>query len=269
MTALPLLLVALLLDVRRVEPHGEGAYGLKDGGKSLALKQLSIEKKEDWLGKHFRPSFALPPRPDLRAGLSRAPAYPDLGSAVMLREDGRGVLVVYDRPDSVPAIDDIYDTHHRYTVLYQVVRAIEGKSPPAGRPEWVLDLEGLYPGVLEMSDLWLDGDRLFVNIGINGYAKVLGGKTAYVACIDAPEATLLWRTGPLVSNGPLLLLPDHLVTGYGFTAEPDHLHVIDKASGAIVQKVALPNAMEDLALQDGKLYVKTYDRYAVFSVPGE
>lgn len=266
MTLLPLLLWALLLDVRRVEPHGQGAYGLRTGGAPLVLTQVTSRKEEDWLGKHFRPSFGLPPRPDPRAGIAAAPSYPELGSAVMLREDGRGVLVVYDRPDTVPAVDDIYDTHHRYTVLYQVVRAIEGKPAPSGRPEWALDLEGLYPGILEMSDLWLDGDRLYVNVGINGYAKVLDGKTSYVACIDAPRAALLWRTGPLVSNGPLLLLGKHVVTGYGFTAEPDHLFVLDKETGATVAQIAVPNAMEDLAESEGKLYVKTYDRYMVFTI---
>ena len=263
-----LVLCSLSLLTIRVEPHGEGAFGIGKARHATRLELKSARQVEDWLNQRFRPSFGIGPAQDLRAQAAEAPRYPELGQAVLARGDGRGVLVAYDRPMRTAGVD-IYDTHHRYHVVYQVMRAIAGKEPPSGKPAFVLDLEGLYPGVLEMSDLHLVDDRLYVNIGINGYASVLGGKTGYVACIDTRAGKLVWRTGPLVTNAPMRIVGDDLITGYGFTAEPDYLHVLDRETGATVDRVKVPNAMEDLEADGDTLYVKTYDRYMVFDIAHE
>ncbi|MFN7972681.1 MAG: hypothetical protein U0166_10090 [Acidobacteriota bacterium] len=253
--------------VQRVDPHGTGAYQLGKEGAPLSLK-LVEQKKIDNIGNpQFRYKFGLPAAQDRRVGAPHAPRYPDLGEPVFLRGDGRGVTVVYDKESQVPAID-LYDTHHAYKVIYQVVRSIDGKEPPKDRPEWVVDVEGLFPGVLEMLDFEYQDGRLYLSIGINGYAKILKGETAYVACIDPATAKLVWRTGPLVSNGPMLPLGKHIITGYGFTAEKDALYVLDAGNGATVQKIDVPSAMSDLAEKDGKLLVETYGQFLTYEIKG-
>ena len=55
------------------------------------------------------------------------------------------------------------------------------------------------------------------------------GKTAFVAAFDMATGQLHWCSEPLVGNAHnFLVTREHIVSGYGFTAEPDHLFVLGR-----------------------------------------
>ena len=50
-----------------------------------------------------------------------------------------------------------------------------------------------------------------------------------------------------------------LVTGYGFTREPDFLYVLDRRTGNALDRLELPKAPERISLRAGVLHIRTYD----------
>ncbi|HYC93564.1 MAG TPA: hypothetical protein VEO54_30440 [Thermoanaerobaculia bacterium] len=123
---------------------------------------------------------------------------------------------------------------------------------------------------VEQRVLWAEvkGDVLYVAHGHRTYAKSSHGMNAYVTAIDLRGGKALWHSAPLVANaGNFTFLDDgHLVTGYGFTAEPDFLYVLRAKDGAAVAKVPLKSGPSFLLLRGERLYVRTYDRDYVFRV---
>jgi len=67
----------------------------------------------------------------------------------------------------------------------------------------------------------------------------------------------MWRVAAFI-------LATLLPTGYGFTAEPDFLYVLNQTDGRILQKVPLKNAPEYFVEKDNQLFVRTYHADYVF-----
>jgi len=114
-------------------------------------------------------------------------------------------------------------------------------------------------------------DVLYVATGHSTYAKSSGGKNAFVSAIELRDGALRWQSAPLVSNGEnFLTIGDWIVCGYGFTAEPDALFVLDRATGNTVTRAPLPSGPSNLVLKDGTLFVRTYDHDLTFrlELPG-
>jgi len=62
------------------------------------------------------------------------------------------------------------------------------------------------------------------------------------------------------------VIGDWVVCGYGFTAEPDALFVLDRATGKTAARVPLPSGPAQLVLKDGTLFVRTYDHDLTFRI---
>ena len=127
---------------------------------------------------------------------------------------------------------------------------------------------------VEQTVFWAEAhdDVLYVATGHSTYAKSSGGKNAFVSAIDLRSGELLWQSAPLVSNaGNFIVVGAWIVCGYGFTAEPDALFVLDRATGKTVARAPLSTGPTNLVLKDGTLYVRTYDHDLTFrlQVPGE
>ena len=61
---------------------------------------------------------------------------------------------------------------------------------------------------------------------------------AYVSAIDVQTMKALWHSAPLVSNAANFeVVGDYLITGYGFTAEPDFLFVLRRDTGEAITKI--------------------------------
>jgi hypothetical protein len=57
-----------------------------------------------------------------------------------------------------------------------------------------------------------------------------------------------------------------IVTGYGFTSEPDFLYLLDRRDGSVVQRVRLRSAPEWILARGDRLYVRCYDTNYVFEL---
>lgn len=113
-----------------------------------------------------------------------------------------------------------------------------------------------------------DGDMVYVNLNFNGYAKELPQGGNLIVALHMVNHDEMWRTGKFTSNAAMMLYNDVLITGYGFTKEKAALNVIDTATGAVIQKVALPKSPTELRRKDDKLFVRIYDGYAVLPITG-
>ncbi len=108
---------------------------------------------------------------------------------------------------------------------------------------------------------------LFVAHTNRNYAKDNKGQNAYVTALDIDTGAIAWRSAPLVANAESFALSEGgsaVVCGYGFTAEPDFLYVLDAATGAVRQKLPVPSGPEEIIAKDGRFFVRTYDADLVF-----
>jgi hypothetical protein len=110
---------------------------------------------------------------------------------------------------------------------------------------------------------------LYVENAHQTYAKSSYGRNAYVSAIDPAKRKLLWRSPALVANADnFVLLNNTIVSGYGFTAEPDYLYALDRATGKVTGRVLLPSSPQTIARHGNELTVTTYDHRVVVRVTG-
>jgi hypothetical protein len=110
---------------------------------------------------------------------------------------------------------------------------------------------------------------LYVETAHATYAKSSYGRNGYISAIDVKKRKLLWRSPALVANAlTFVLLNDTIVSGYGFTAEPDYLYAIDRATGRVKGRLLVPSAPETIARHGDVLTVTTYDHQLVVRMTG-
>lgn len=111
--------------------------------------------------------------------------------------------------------------------------------------------------------------KLYVETAHQTYAKSSYGRNGYLQTIDPKQGKLLWRSPAQVANAyNFVLLNDTVVTGYGYTAEPDYLYAVDRATGKVKGRVLLPSAAIRIARHGTTLTVDTYDHRVVVRVTG-
>lgn len=99
------------------------------------------------------------------------------------------------------------------------------------------------------------------------YARSSGHLNGYITALDPNTGRIKWRSRSLVCNSTNFLVKgDALITGYGFTAEPDFLYVLDRRTGAIAQKVKLKSGPSWILEKGGRIYVRTYNTDYVFKL---
>ena len=108
------------------------------------------------------------------------------------------------------------------------------------------------------------GGVLYVSNSHLTYATQTKGRNAYLSAIDLGTRKTLWRSPALVANARTFVVTgDLIVAGYGFTAEPDFLYLLDRRTGNVLHRLGVPSAPEIVKLRDGRLHVRTYDRQVV------
>ena len=134
-----------------------------------------------------------------------------------------------------------------------------------------------------LSPNFIESDREYINQTLNWiipednilyfshshstYAKSSKGMNAYLTALDRNTNQILWRSQPLVCNANNFVVIDSvIICGYGFTAEPDYLYLIDKNTGSILQQIPLKTAPDYIIQKGNKLYVRTYDTDYVFNI---
>jgi hypothetical protein len=108
---------------------------------------------------------------------------------------------------------------------------------------------------------------LYVSHGHRTYAKSSRGHNAYLSALDMKTGRLMWRSEPLTSNTANFVVDgDWILSGYGFTAEPDWVTITDRHTGRLAGRVRVKTGADWLLLRDEKLYVRTYDTDFVFAM---
>lgn len=85
-----------------------------------------------------------------------------------------------------------------------------------------------------MSIRWaaIEDNILYVSNTHPTYAETTNGINALITAIDLSDYQALWRSDYLVSNAyNFEIIGDNIVCGYGFTAEPDFIYILDKYTG--------------------------------------
>ena len=110
---------------------------------------------------------------------------------------------------------------------------------------------------------------LYTETAHSTYAKSSYGLNAYINAVDLKTKKLRWRSPALVANaGNFVLLGNTLISGYGFTSEPDYLYAIDRRTGRVRGRLLLPSSPERIARHGNVLTVDTYDHRLVVRVTG-
>jgi hypothetical protein len=105
-----------------------------------------------------------------------------------------------------------------------------------------------------------EGNTIYVSHNHMTYARSSKGMNAYITAIDTRSGRVLWRSRPLVSNANNFeVIGDLIVSGYGFTAEPDFLYLIDKKTGDVRQQLAVKSKADYIIHKNSKIYVRMYD----------
>jgi outer membrane protein assembly factor BamB len=104
------------------------------------------------------------------------------------------------------------------------------------------------------------GGMLYVENAHLTYARSSYGQNAYITAIDVQTKKRLWRSKALVANAATFAVtPRYLLTGYGFTAESDWLYLLDRRTGRVVERLALPSGPEKITRSGPNFIVRTYD----------
>ena len=120
----------------------------------------------------------------------------------------------------------------------------------AGKLRWRLPLSEFLsrPDHLEIQDLRLAGGVLYFNEACQSYAQDADGRCSSLVAVDPVARKVLWRTPSLVSNGRFVIRGCYIVAGYGFTAEPDHVSLVSRLTGKVLQDIPLASAPERMTL---------------------
>jgi len=111
--------------------------------------------------------------------------------------------------------------------------------------------------------------KLYVETAHQTYAKSSYGRNGYLNAIDPKTGKLLWRSPAQVANADnFVLLNNSVITGYGYTDEPDYLYAIDRATGKVKGRVLLPSQAIRIARHGSTLTVDTHDHRLVVKMTG-
>jgi hypothetical protein len=113
------------------------------------------------------------------------------------------------------------------------------------------------------------GGTLYVETAHSTYASSSYSQNGYITAIDLGARRAIWRSPALVANAnTFLVTPHYLISGYGFTKEPDYLYVLDRKTGKIVDRLLLPTAPEQITRQGSLIHVRTYDHVVTVRLKG-
>jgi hypothetical protein len=147
----------------------------------------------------------------------------------------------------------------------------------SGKLQWVLTLNAFLSrrDHLEIQDARFADGVLYFNEACQSYSKDAGGKCSSLVALDPAAKKVIWRSAPLLSNNAFIVANSkYIVSGYGFTAEPDALFVVRRSDGKMMHRAAVTTAHEHMRIaDDGSLLVTLYDnkrlRFAMSGFEGE
>ncbi|MEE2755471.1 MAG: hypothetical protein VYA30_02365 [Myxococcota bacterium] len=109
---------------------------------------------------------------------------------------------------------------------------------------------------------------MYASVGHNTYAASTYGWNATLVAVKPATGKVIWQSPPLVSNAKrFLLIGDVIVSGYGFSSEPDYIYQVSARSGVVLKRHKVRSGPDDFYLnQLGRLFVRTYDTNYVYQL---
>lgn len=221
------------------------------GGTSLAIvsSRLSVGDESAWIRRNGLDTRTVP----LANAPSGAPArYAGLALIRVIRQQG-GFLLIYGRD-------------------FASGRVLVALGP-TGRVRYAFDFAAFSPSTVSALTyqelVWAAeaGGTLFVESSYNGYARDSNGRNAYVTAIDLGTRKIRWRSPGLVANARRFeLVGGVIVTGYGFTDEPDYVYLLSRRTGRALARVRVPTAPELIVRKGSRFSVRTYDHDLVLEL---
>jgi hypothetical protein len=109
-------------------------------------------------------------------------------------------------------------------------------------------------------------DILYVEISHWGYASE-EPDNAYIVAINMNTNEVIFRSAPLVANGfNFQVIGDTIICGYGFTAEPDYIYLLDRYDGKTIAQIPVKSAPYQFEIVDDTLFVATYNTAYEFKI---
>ena len=101
---------------------------------------------------------------------------------------------------------------------------------------------------------------LYVSIGHRTYAESQP-HTAFIVAVSMEDGRCIWKSDDQVSNSSNFLIgEDIIITGYGFTDEPDYMYILNRHTGEVISTTKLYTGPDHfINMEDGTMYVLTYD----------
>lgn len=108
---------------------------------------------------------------------------------------------------------------------------------------------------------------LYISHSHNTYAKYSNHMNAYITAIDLSDTSIVWRSEALKCNSDnFILLDDVIISGYGFTAEPDYLYQINRYTGEVIDQISIKSSPYYIIQKNNILYVRTYNTDYEFEI---
>lgn len=123
--------------------------------------------------------------------------------------------------------------------------------------------------VVRQSVRWAEEHNgiLYVSNWHRTYAESSGGLNGYITALDLGDMSVVWRSEPLVCNSEnFLIIGDTIVSGYGFTDEPDYVYLLNRLTGEVYHRIRVGSAPEYLVFENPNLFVRCYDTDYVLEV---
>ncbi len=224
--------------------------------KLKSTKANQITDEADW----FDRNVLARPLPALEEDYRYVPAETRWGELKLFRTSPSGEHVgIYAVARKLEKpVDGVYDESFAYTAVL-----FNKDYKPVG----LFVLDDFFPPILEMSQVALVDHVLYFDNNFNGYASIMKEKTGYLVALDLDSGQVRWSSSALTASfRGFLVHGDVIFAGYGFTDEPDHLFVIDRSSGKVLQKEKLKSAHDFFVVKKDVLYVRCYDTDYEFTV---
>ena len=102
---------------------------------------------------------------------------------------------------------------------------------------------------------------IYISLSHRTYAKATKGINAQIKAYDL-DGQLQWTSKPLVANSDnFLIIGDVILTGYGFTKEPDYFFQLNRHTGVILKRHKLRSGPDWFSLEAPRLlHIRTYNR---------
>ncbi len=162
---------------------------------------------------------------------------------------------------------DIIDYSNEGWLVLDRNRAIVHLYDMSGKMKWKLNLNDyVEENKMEVQDIRYENKTLYFNAACQSYSSGSGGLCSSLYAINPDSQKRLWKSNYLVSNNIFIIHGNVIVAGYGFTAEPDYLFILDRMTGKILNKKKLDSAHSYMEIVGNKLNVITYKKFYVFDL---